>query len=62
VTVGLATPPIGYVLFAMCSVVNLDFKKLVAELVPFLLIKGVLLIIIGMVPQLTTWVPGAFGF
>ncbi|GLT11308.1 TRAP transporter large permease [Sulfitobacter sp. PR48] len=62
VTVGLATPPIGYVLFAMCSVVRLNFSKLVAELIPFLMIKAVLLIIIGLVPALTTWVPGLFGF
>ncbi|QFT61098.1 Sialic acid TRAP transporter permease protein SiaT (plasmid) [Sulfitobacter sp. THAF37] len=62
VTVGLATPPIGYVLFAMCSVVRLDFRKLVTELIPFLMIKAVLLIIIGLVPGLTTWVPGLFGF
>lgn len=62
VTVGLATPPIGYVLFAMSSVVRLDFNMLVKELLPFLAIKGVLLLIIGLVPQLTTWVPGYFGF
>ena len=62
VTVGLATPPIGYVLFAMCSVVRLEFRSLVAELTPFLLIKAVLLIIIGLVPGLTIWVPDYFGF
>jgi tripartite ATP-independent transporter DctM subunit len=62
VTVGLATPPIGYVLFAMSSVVRLDFKTLVKELLPFLAIKGVLLLVIGLVPQLTTWVPAYFGF
>lgn len=62
VTVGLATPPIGYVLFAMCSVVRLDFRKLVSELAPFLVIKAVLLVIIGLTPALTTWVPGLFGF
>lgn len=62
VTVGLATPPIGYVLFAMCSVVNLSFGKLVSELAPFLLIKGTLMLLIGLVPALTTWVPAYFGF
>lgn len=62
VTVGLATPPIGYVLFAMCSVVRLDFRTLVSEMIPFLLVKAVLLVIIGMVPALTMWVPRYFGF
>ena len=62
VTVGLATPPIGNVLFAMCSVVNLRMGALVRELLPFLAIKFVLLILIGSVPALTAMVPGFFGF
>ena len=62
VTVGLATPPIGNVLFAMSSVVNLRASELVRELLPFLAIKFVLLIIIGLTPVLTTAVPAYFGF
>lgn len=62
VTVGLATPPIGNVLFAMCSVVQLRTGALIRELLPFLAVKYVLLIIIGMVPALTNAVPAYFGF
>lgn len=62
VTVGLATPPIGNVLFAMCSVVNLRIGTLVQELLPFLAIKFVLLILIGSIPALTTAIPSYFGF
>ena len=62
VTVGLATPPIGNVLFAMCSVVNLKTGTLVRELLPFLSFKFLLLVVIGSVPALTVAVPGWFGF
>lgn len=62
VTVGLATPPIGNVLFAMCSVVKLDLKDLIRELLPFLAIKFVLLIVIGVFPFLTNAIPNYFGF
>lgn len=62
VTVGLATPPIGNVLFAMCSVVQLRTGALVRELLPFLGAKFVLLILIGSIPALTNAIPGYFGF
>ena len=38
------------------------YMNVIASLLPFLAIKGVLLLIIGLVPQLTTWVPAYFGF
>lgn len=62
VVVGLATPPVGNVLFAISSVVNLRMSELVRELLPFIAIKFVLLMIIGLVPALTTAIPKLFGF
>ncbi|MFH2127972.1 MAG: TRAP transporter large permease, partial [Pseudomonadota bacterium] len=62
VVVGLATPPVGNVLFAISSVVHLKTSALIRELLPFLAIKFVLMILIGMVPALTTMVPEFFGF
>lgn len=62
VTVGLATPPIGNVLFAMCSVVQLRTSALVRELLPFLAVKFVLLILIGSIPALTNAIPAFFEF
>lgn len=61
VTVGLATPPVGNVLFAMSSVVNVKTSLLMRELVPFLIIKFILMVAIGMVPALTLVIPGLFG-
>ncbi|MEZ5730469.1 MAG: TRAP transporter large permease [Burkholderiaceae bacterium] len=62
VVVGLATPPVGNVLFAISSIVNVRMGELIRELIPFIAIKFVLLLIIGMVPALTTAIPRAFGF
>lgn len=62
VTVGLATPPVGNVLFAISSVVNVKPGALIRELLPFLAIKFVLLLLLGTVPALTLWVPRTFGF
>ncbi|GKY87040.1 TRAP transporter large permease [Sinisalibacter aestuarii] len=62
VTIGLATPPIGNVLFAMCSVVSLKTSDLVRELLPFLALKFILLVLVGTVPALTTFIPSLLGF
>jgi TRAP-type C4-dicarboxylate transport system permease large subunit len=61
VTIGLATPPVGNVLFAISSVIKLDGAALIKELIPFLAVKFVLLILIGMVPALTVFLPTYFG-
>ena len=62
VTIGLATPPIGNVLFAMCGVVNVRFGALVRELLPFLALKFVMLILIGLIPALTITIPRLAGY
>ena len=62
VTVGLATPPVGNVLFAICSVVKLNTGALIRELWPFLAVKFVLMFLIGLVPALTLFLPAFFGF
>lgn len=62
VTVGLATPPVGNVLFAISAVVRLNTKELIRELMPFIAIKFVLLILIGILSPLTLFVPRLFGF
>lgn len=62
VTVGLATPPVGNALFAMSGVVSVDMRKLVAELLPFLAIKFILLLMISMIPAISLTIPRYFGF
>lgn len=62
VTVGLATPPVGNVLFAITSVVRLDVRELIRELMPFLIIKFILILLVGWVPSLSMTIPAALGF
>jgi tripartite ATP-independent transporter DctM subunit len=62
VVVGLATPPVGNVLFALSSIVSVRMSDLIRELLPFIAIKFVLMMIIGLVPALTTAIPRYFGF
>lgn len=62
VVVGLATPPVGNVLFAISSIVSVKMSDLIRELLPFIAIKFVLMMIIGLVPALTTAIPKFFGY
>ena len=62
VTVGLATPPVGNVLFAITSVVRLDIRELIRELMPFLIVKFILILLVGWVPSLSMIIPAALGF
>lgn len=62
VVVGLATPPVGNVLFAISSIVSVRMSDLVRELLPFIAIKFVLMMVIGLVPALTLSIPKFFGF
>lgn len=62
VVVGLATPPVGNVLFAISSVVSVRMSDLIRELLPFIAVKFVLMLVIGLVPALTLALPKYFGF
>ena len=61
-TIGLATPPYGTVLFAISGVVQTDMIQLSRALVPFLLAEFVVLLLITYVPFFTMYLPKYFGF
>lgn len=54
---GLLTPPVGMVLYAMSSVARVPMMVLAKELVPFLASLFVILALITVVPALVTWLP-----
>lgn len=54
---GLLTPPVGMVLYAMSSVARVPMMVLAKELVPFLVSLFVVLALITAVPVLVTWLP-----
>lgn len=59
---GLLTPPVGLVLFVLSSVTGAPVKEVIKGVVPFFIPMLATLIVISMVPALSTWLPTMFGF
>jgi C4-dicarboxylate transporter, DctM subunit len=55
--IGLLTPPVGMVLYAVSTIANVPVVRLAWELVPFMIVLGAVLILITYVPGLVTWLP-----
>lgn len=55
--IGLLTPPVGMVLYAVSTVANVPIVKLVRELLPFIAVLTGVLLLITYVPALVTWLP-----
>lgn len=62
VTVGLATPPMGLVLFVSSSVANEKIENIVRAIWPFLLVEIVVIFLITFFPSLTMTLPALSGF
>ncbi len=60
--VGLCTPPVGSVLFIGCSVAKISIEKVIRPMLPFFAAMIIVLLIITYFPQLSLWLPRAFGF
>jgi tripartite ATP-independent transporter DctM subunit len=58
--IGLLTPPVGMVLYAMSSVAKVSIVELTRELVPFIISIFVALVLITYVPGFVTWLPRLF--
>lgn len=61
-TIGLATPPFGLVLFAMCGVAKTNLTKLSKGIIPFLFAEFAVLLVVTYVPPVTLYFPRLFGF
>jgi C4-dicarboxylate transporter DctM subunit len=55
--IGLLTPPVGMVLYAVSTIAKVPVVKLARELVPFMIVLGVVLMLITYIPALVTWLP-----
>jgi TRAP-type C4-dicarboxylate transport system permease large subunit len=60
--IGMITPPVGNILFILCSITKLSMESLVRELWPFILVEIVVLLLITYVPATTLVVPRLFGY
>ena len=61
-TIGLATPPVGGVLFVMSSVARLRLEELTRAILPLLAALMAVLLAVVLIPSLSTFVPGLFGY
>ena len=61
VLIGLATPPVGANLFAVSAMTKRPMHRFIRPLVPFLAITVVGLVIIGVIPAISTWLPALIG-
>ena len=61
-TVGLATPPMGLVLFVAASVSGEKTENIALEMLPFLAVEATVIFLITYFPALTMTLPTFFGF
>ncbi|MCG8359799.1 MAG: TRAP transporter large permease, partial [Kiloniellales bacterium] len=62
VTVGLATPPMGLVLFVSASISGERVERIALEMLPFLAIEIAVIFLITFVPALSLTLPRLLGF
>lgn len=61
-TIGMITPPVGPVLFVIASVGQLRLEALSRAILPLLAAEFVVLLLVILVPGISTFVPSFFGF
>jgi tripartite ATP-independent transporter DctM subunit len=57
--IGLLTPPVGMVLYAVSTIADVPVVRLGSELAPFIAVLAGVLFLITYVPPLVTWLPSA---
>ena len=57
-TLGLLTPPVGMVLYALVRVTGLSFERLAAVCIPYLIITSMVIAILILFPTLVVYLPG----
>ncbi|VDR29566.1 TRAP-type C4-dicarboxylate transport system, small permease component [Raoultella terrigena] len=55
---GLFSPPIGLGLYTTCAICGVEMKHVIRPMAKYLAVVLVGIIIVAMVPPLTTWLPG----
>ena len=61
-TVGLATPPMGLVLFVAASISKESVQKIALEMLPFLAVEFLVILLITYIPALSLTIPKLIGF
>ena len=61
-TIGLITPPVGVVLYAVADVAHAKFEDVVKATMPFIFLALVTLLLMTLFPPLTMAIPQFLGF
>ena len=57
-TIGIATPPVGMGLYILADITHQKIEHVVEGFMPFLPALLIMLVILTLVPQFSTWLPG----
>jgi tripartite ATP-independent transporter DctM subunit len=60
--IGLLTPPLGQILFVVCSYSGVKFEDMVREVFVFIMVDILCLMLIAYIPFFTTFVPALLGY
>lgn len=60
--IGMLTPPVAPLLFITSSIGRLRLEKLIVASLPFMLTEFIVLVLVILVPPLTTWLPALLGY
>ena len=61
-TVGLATPPLGFILYVTCGITDLSVERLSKAIFPFILIEAGVVFLVTYLPIISLWIPKLLGY
>lgn len=56
-TLGLITPPVGVCMFVVCRIANINIWQLFAKTWPFFVAETIVVILLCLVPEFSSWLP-----
>ena len=56
-TLGLITPPVGVCMFVVCRIANISIWQLFASTWPFFVAETIVVVLLCLVPEFSTWLP-----
>jgi len=59
--IGVCTPPVGTLLFVGSGVAKVPVTKVIRPLLPLLAVMVLVLLLLTYIPELSLWLPRAFG-
>jgi len=59
---GLFSPPIGLGLYTTCAICGVEMKNVIRPMIKYLLVSLFGIILVALIPALSTWLPGLAGY